>query len=220
MTAPSRSLGELADALEGQALLDPVADLLAPAAGTLARSRWVGYLRGQPLGHAAHPMLSDLPLGCFTSASIVDLIGGRRGAQAATRLVGIGLLSLPVTAVTGLVDWHEAAEDPRVRRVGAVHAVGNLVAGALYLSSYRHRRAGRRLRGVAMTLAGSAVAAGSGYLGGHMAFTRAAGQGERPPGGHRARTSTDADPSGASERVVDPPLDPIADQMRDVTPRP
>jgi len=154
------------------------------------------------------------------SATLVDLLGGRKGAKAATRLVGIGLLSIPVTAATGLVDWHHERDDPRVRRVGAVHAVGNLAAGMLYLSSYRQRRAGHRLRGMALTIAGSLVSSGAGYLGGHMAFAYGAGDGERLPDDaairmerERSRTSTrHSEPP--SDTIVHPPADPVADQMQ------
>jgi uncharacterized membrane protein len=211
MTDSTSPLSSFAEAIEHQSGLDALADRIQPLAAALAEGPWAGLLRGEPLGHAAHPMLSDLPLGCFTSATLVDLVGGRRGAPAARRLVAIGLLSLPVTAASGLVDWHEASADPRVRRAGVVHAAGNLLAGMLYLSSYRHRRGGRRFRGALLTMGGSALAAGAGYLGGHMAFTRAAGQGERDRP-HRTVHDSGID---LTERVVHPPDAPIADQMLD-----
>lgn len=209
-TNSSSSLAAIADAIEQQPGLDALADRIEPVARLLAESPVSSVLRGEWLGHAAHPMLTDLPLGCFTSATIVDLLVGRRGAPAARRLIGIGLLALPPTIATGLVDWHEAADDPRIRRAGVVHAAGNLVAGMLYLSSYRQRRAGHRLRGIALALGGGAVAAGSGYLGGHMSFARASGQGEREP------SSSDGDRViDVTEPVANPPEAPIADQLLD-----
>src|SRR4051794_41707491 len=33
-------------------------------------------LSGTPLGHALHPLLTDLPIGTWTSASLLDLVGG------------------------------------------------------------------------------------------------------------------------------------------------
>ncbi|MDQ6642413.1 MAG: hypothetical protein M3Y66_07965, partial [Actinomycetota bacterium] len=50
-------------------------------------------LRGGWLGHGVHPVLTDLPLGCWVSATLVDLVGGHQGRTAATRLVGIGVAS-------------------------------------------------------------------------------------------------------------------------------
>jgi uncharacterized membrane protein len=204
MDTPTRSLAELARSLEARTALDAVADSLTPVARALADSEVGGLLRGEPLGHAAHPLLTDWPLGCFMSATLVDVLAPRRGASAARRLVGMGLLGLPLTAATGLVDWHHAKDDPRVRRIGALHAVANVVAGGLYLSSFRHRRRGHRVRGIGLTVLGSLVSSGAGYLGGHMAFGYGAGDGERLPG---------TVPEGTPAEVLDPPDAPIADQM-------
>jgi hypothetical protein len=33
-------------------------------------------LGGRWLGHSLHPLLTDLPLGCWSSASLLDLLGG------------------------------------------------------------------------------------------------------------------------------------------------
>ena len=40
-------------------------------------------LRGEWLGHAIHPLLTDLVLGSWTSATILDLVGGAQSAPAA-----------------------------------------------------------------------------------------------------------------------------------------
>ena len=86
--------------------------------------------RSTVLGHSLHPVLTDLPLGCWTSATIVDLVGGKAGRAAATRLIGVGLLAAGPTAYAGLASWSrlEGAD----RRVGAVHAIGNDVAIVLF----------------------------------------------------------------------------------------
>jgi hypothetical protein len=39
-------------------------------------------LVGRWLGHAVHPLLTDLPIGFWTSASVLDLLGGRRARPA------------------------------------------------------------------------------------------------------------------------------------------
>jgi hypothetical protein len=57
-------------------------------------------LRGEWLGHAVHPLLTDLALGTWTSASLLDLFGGRDSSTAAQRLVGTGLLAAGPTAWT------------------------------------------------------------------------------------------------------------------------
>jgi nitrite reductase/ring-hydroxylating ferredoxin subunit len=35
-------------------------------------------LSGTPLGHPLHPPLTDVPIGCFTAATLLDLLGGRK----------------------------------------------------------------------------------------------------------------------------------------------
>ena len=63
--------------LEDDERLEPLAGLLAPLADALSRSpALVAQLQGREAGHAAHPFLTDLPLGAWTSATILDLVGG------------------------------------------------------------------------------------------------------------------------------------------------
>jgi uncharacterized membrane protein len=130
------------------------------------------------MGHALHPLLTDLPLGCWMSAGILDLLGGRGARRSAQRLVGVGLLAVPPTVASGLSDW-STLRDPRTRRVGAVHGVGNALVAFLYFRSWRARRKGHHLRGVGLGLAGGMGAWVTGYLGGHLSFARRAGTGER-----------------------------------------
>jgi uncharacterized membrane protein len=125
-----------------------------------------------------HPLLTDLPIGFWTSAGVLDLVGGRRSRTAARRLIGLGLLCVPATAASGLVDYRDMPDRP-TQRVGALHAVGNSVAALLYYASWRRRRRGHHLEGVALGFAGGAVASFAGYLGGHMSFARATGTGPR-----------------------------------------
>ena len=49
-------------------------------------------LSGVWLGHALHPLLTDLPIGTYTSAVLLDWLGGKAGRTAADRLIGLGLL--------------------------------------------------------------------------------------------------------------------------------
>lgn len=182
---PSSGLDELIERIEGSARLDRFAERIVRNVRPLLDSPAAGLLRGEPLGHRAHPLLTDLPIGFFTSAMVVDLVGGRSGRVAARRLTALGLLSAIPTAMTGAVDLHDASADPRVRRVGVVHAVGNAVAFVLYFRSWRSRRLGNHVRGMAWGGLGAVAASASGHLGGHMAFARGANvaaddSGERP----------------------------------------
>jgi nitrite reductase/ring-hydroxylating ferredoxin subunit len=56
-----------------------------------------------------------------------------------------------------------------------VHASANVTALGLYATSLAARRNGARGRGTALALAGAAVLTVSGYLGGHMSYTRGVG---------------------------------------------
>ena len=127
-------------------------------------------LRGDWLGHALHPALTDVTLGTWTSASVLDLVGGRDSATSAQRLIGTGLLAAGPTAWTGWAEWSVAG--PRDKRVGLVHAVTNAAAIGAYAASWIARRQGRHGRGVRLALVGAAVSGVGAYLGGHLVEAR------------------------------------------------
>lgn len=127
-------------------------------------------LHTDTLGHSAHPLLTDLTLGCWTSASILDLAGGAQARRAATLLVGAGLAASGPTAIAGAGDWAELSGDER--RIGAVHALGTDIATFLLLGSLIARLRGKYAAGTNLGLAGNAVAAGAGFLGAHLALNR------------------------------------------------
>jgi uncharacterized membrane protein len=177
MTVPSwlrRSVSEL----EENRSLDPAVERLRPWADTIARGRRGDWLRGEWLGHSLHPLATDFPMGLWAGAGLLDLLGGRRSRTAAQRLVGLGLLFVPVTAASGWTEFSDL-EDPRLQRVGAVHAIGNSAVAVLYFMSWRARHKHHHIRGVLLGMLGGSLAWGTGYLGGHMSFARSAGQGSR-----------------------------------------
>jgi hypothetical protein len=130
-------------------------------------------LRGDWLGHALHPVLTDVVIGTWTSASVLDLLGGKDSSAAAQRLVGAGLVAVGPTAWSGWAEWSLAG--PREKRVGLVHAVTNAVAIGIYTASWAARLRGRHDTGARLALAGAAVAGVGGYLGGHLAGARNVG---------------------------------------------
>ena len=157
--------------LEDAAALDRPVLALEPHVTSLFGSGTRGsVLRGEWLGHALHPLLTDLVIGSWTSATVLDLFGGRDTAAAAQRLVATGLLAVGPTAWTGWAEW--SAAGPRDKRVGLVHAATNAVAIGTFAASYAARRRGRHQAGASLALAGSAVAAVGAYLGGHLAMAR------------------------------------------------
>ncbi len=157
--------------LERARVLDAPVRALEPAIRSLFGTGPRGAaLRGEWLGHALHPVLTDVVIGTWTSANLLDLVGGKDGAVPARRLIGIGLLAAGPTAWSGWAEWSELPTPDK--RVGLVHAVANGVAIGLYARSWLARRSGRRGDGALLGLAGSAVAGVGAYLGGHLAQAR------------------------------------------------
>ena len=160
---------------------------LARAVGESPLSEWVAvaqdivykpildWARRSPfhtgfLGHSVHPPLTDLTLGCWISASILDLAGGSQARRGAMLLVGVGLAAAVPTAIAGASDWAELTGSER--RIGAVHALGTDAAILLFLGSLITRKHGRYARGTRLSLAGNGMVAGAGFLGGHLALNR------------------------------------------------
>jgi nitrite reductase/ring-hydroxylating ferredoxin subunit len=133
-------------------------------------------LSGTWLGHALHPLLTDVTIGSFTSAVALDWLGGDDSEPAAQRLIGLGLLSALPTVTSGYSDWAdtEVANDA-VRRVGVVHAVSNFTAASLFAASWLARRRGDHGRGKALALAAGAAMGGGAYLGGHLTLAEGVG---------------------------------------------
>src|SRR3954469_4863722 len=161
----------LTERLEGARPLDAVAGAMQPLVNALlADPKRADVLHGMWVGHSIHPLLTDIPIGVWTSANILDFIGGKKSRQASQRLIGIGVLAAVPTAVTGWAEWGPLPR--REQRVGVVHAVSNASAILLYANSWRARRRGSHAKGVLLGLAGSAALQVGGYLGGHLTEAR------------------------------------------------
>ncbi|WP_069385425.1 DUF2231 domain-containing protein [Cellulosimicrobium cellulans] len=152
----SSALDGLSSAVRGVALA------VVPSEGRLRDE-----LHGRTLGHALHSTLTDVPVGLWTSAAVLDVAGGRKSTPAAQRLVGLGLLATVPTVLSGLADY--LAVDRKARRVGSVHATLNSGVAAMYGVSWLLRRKGRHGAGAAVGLLAYGVAGASAYLGGHIA---------------------------------------------------
>src|SRR3954447_13833278 len=170
-------LHHLAERVGAATSLDGPAEAVAGwIRGIVPRGPVKDVLSGTPLGHALHPFLTDLPIGTWTSATLLDLVGGRAAEPAAERLIAAGILAAVPTAASGLNDWADTTPaDDGVRRVGAVHAVANVSALGLWAASLAARRADRHGRGVALGLAGMGALVVGGQLGGHLAYAKAVG---------------------------------------------
>jgi len=164
-------------ALESASVVDRPAKVI----GRSARSLFSGgalkdLLSGTWLGHALHPMLTDVVIGSFMSASLLDLLAPDESGATSERLIAMGLFAYLPTAAAGFNDWADTEiADDAVRRVGLVHANTNAVAAFLYVASLAARRRGLRGRGAALGAAGMTTLMAGGYLGGHLSLNRAVG---------------------------------------------
>ncbi|MDQ3654667.1 MAG: hypothetical protein M3457_06270, partial [Chloroflexota bacterium] len=90
-------------------------------------------LYGTWLGHPLHPVMTDLPIGFWTTSAALDAAGMERGADLTLKL---GTVSALATAVTGYAQWHDLQNLESPRRLGALHAMLNASATACYGASW------------------------------------------------------------------------------------
>jgi nitrite reductase/ring-hydroxylating ferredoxin subunit/uncharacterized membrane protein len=162
-------------AIAGLSALDPVGKALGKVARDTFRPRRIkDLLSGSWLGHPLHPVLTDVTIGSFTSAVLLDWLGGREARAASQRLIGIGLLSAAPVVASGASDWGDTeVASETARRIGVVHATSNALASSLFAASWAARRRGDDGRLLALAAA-TALTAG-GYLGGHLTFAEGVG---------------------------------------------
>lgn len=169
---------DLTSSLERASVLDPLTGPVQRAARMLP-GRVRDALHGVWLGHPLHPVLVQVPVGTWLSASLLDACSGGEPAfdKASRRLVLAGLAAAVPATLSGTADWAEQHEQQM--RVGLVHALANTVAVACYAASAAAPARARILR-----LAGLTAAGVGGYLGGHLAYRQSAGANQSEPVPH------------------------------------
>ncbi|HUY09608.1 MAG TPA: Rieske (2Fe-2S) protein [Candidatus Dormibacteraeota bacterium] len=128
-------------------------------------------LNGTWLGHPIHPPMTDVPLGAWMGASLLDLADGGRGtgmAKGADALVALGCAGAVGAAVTGLADWQDQVG--KSRDFGTAHALINLSALALCSTSLVLRLRGARGPAIGLSLLGLGAAGAGGFVGGDMVY--------------------------------------------------
>ena len=162
----------LAERIERAHALDPViqelSDIVVKALPAGART---DALHGVPFGQPAHPALVRLPLGCWTSAVLLEALPGTE--RASVMLIAAGIAGTAPAVATGLADWSALHRDQQ--RVGLVHAVCQASAATLFIGSLAARAGGRPGYGRLLSASGLAVASIGSYLGGHLALRLGAG---------------------------------------------
>jgi nitrite reductase/ring-hydroxylating ferredoxin subunit len=163
---------DVVDRLENAGNLDPVVGAVRRIVRRALSSQSVrDALHGVWLGHPLHPPLTDVPIGAWTAAAVLDTLPGTGNAAAA--MIATGCVGYVPTIAAGWADWSELHEQQQ--RVGLVHATAGALAFSCYLTSLAVRARGNRLRGRLWSYAGLAFVGATGYLGGHLAFRQAAG---------------------------------------------
>jgi nitrite reductase/ring-hydroxylating ferredoxin subunit/uncharacterized membrane protein len=167
---------ELFNAIGRQEWLDMVAEPLQQGIHDAFGEKGKGIkdvLHGTWLGHPLHPVLTDIPVGAWTVAAVLDVVETATGTQVASKgadaAVAIGLAGALGAAVTGLTDWSETYDRPR--RIGLTHGLLNIVATSLYATSLAMRLRGKdRATAIKLAHLGYAISGFSAYLGGHLVF--------------------------------------------------
>jgi len=124
-------------------------------------------LYGTWLGHPLHPAVVELPIGFWTATALLDAAGMQRGADIVLKA---GTVSALGVAVTGYAQWHDVQNLEAPRRLGALHAMLNITATALYGTSWLLRNKGERGTAMALSTTGLGIVMFSGLLGGDLAY--------------------------------------------------
>jgi nitrite reductase/ring-hydroxylating ferredoxin subunit/uncharacterized membrane protein len=134
-------------------------------------------LNGTWLGHALHPVFTDIPIGAWSCTMVLDLVsyssesdGIARGADIA---MALGIVGATAAAVTGVTDWSDL--DGTDRRVGLMHGLLNSGILLTNIGSLVLRYTGRRRAGIALSTVGYLASLFSAYLGGEMSFAKGIG---------------------------------------------
>jgi nitrite reductase/ring-hydroxylating ferredoxin subunit/uncharacterized membrane protein len=152
---------------------DPLAARLQPLIRRAVSAPPIrNFLDGVWLGAPLHPALTDVPVGAWTTALLLDggsvLSGDEALAAAADRALAVGTIAAVPAAVTGLNDLRDLVGQSR--RIAMVHALLNVVGLSLSTASLAYRHAGRR--GLARGLSGLGFLTSStaAHLGGKLSF--------------------------------------------------
>lgn len=135
------------------------------------------FLHGTWLGHPLHPVITDVPIGAWTTAAVLDgleLCGEKKYSTGADAAIAVGLVGAVGAAVTGLTDWTGTTKERR--KIGLMHGLLNVGATALYITSFCMRKSkGSRGTAIGLSMLGYGVAAAAAYLGGHLVFSEQTG---------------------------------------------
>jgi nitrite reductase/ring-hydroxylating ferredoxin subunit/uncharacterized membrane protein len=138
-------------------------------------------LHGVWLGHPLHSAITDVPVGSWTAAAVLDVLeaqGKDEYAAGADAAIAVGLAGAVGSALSGLTDWSDTHGKPQ--RVGALHGLLNITAAALYTGSYIARKNRNRGLGRALAYTGYGIVLASAWLGGALSYRQRIGVDHSP----------------------------------------
>ncbi len=173
-----RFVSSVMDAQQGWA--DPFGDWTQKVLGAIWRPlRFLkDFLNGTWLGHALHPALTDVPIGAFIGAFVLDVwaqscasCGGIRSASDV--VIAVGLLGMLGAILTGLADYTDTDTKP-ARGYATVHGLLMTLAFVLYAVSLWMRANqpadADRAAPVWLAIVGLAIVVTASYLGGDLVY--------------------------------------------------
>lgn len=179
--------------------------------------------RARIFGHSLHQILIVFPLGLLVASVGFDLLGlathNPRWWLTSYDVMIAGLLGGVAAAVAGAIDYWAIPVETRARRIGRLHGMGSVAVLLLFAASASLRGGAPSVLhpvALALSLAGAALAAGAGWLGGELVTRMGVGvaddAGLNAPGTFERRTVPDhqrpreqrpADQSAADQRTAD-----------------
>ena len=161
--------------VEALPFLDDIAEGVQPkvqeavdVGGTTARNVLDGVWLEAPL----HPALTDVPVGAWTAALVLDgfdVVTGKEPVRhAADASLVFGTLGAFGAAVTGLSDWRYLSGGSR--RMGVAHGLLNTIGLVLSIISLVLRATGRRNAGRLTFLTGYTISGMAAHLGGELSY--------------------------------------------------
>jgi uncharacterized membrane protein len=186
--APVASKDPLARLAERQRWISPGAEESLQNSVSQALQRVGGdslrhALHGGWLHEPLHAILTDVPIGSWTATiafdSIAALSSSSKLDSAADAAVVVGLVGAAGAAITGLNDWSEIRE-PAARKIGLIHALLNVAATGLFVSSCIARTRRARTSGRALAAIAYLFVSASAHLGGNLVYEHGIGVAPRP----------------------------------------
>jgi nitrite reductase/ring-hydroxylating ferredoxin subunit/uncharacterized membrane protein len=131
------------------------------------------FLNGSWLGHALHPVVTDVAVGGFTVLIVLDLLAlifGVDGLETASTItLGLSTLAALSAIVTGLTDYKDTATGDE-RSVATLHGLTNIAGTAIYVVAFFMRLGETTDAGRIVSIVAYLVISTGAFIGGHVVY--------------------------------------------------